>query len=127
MNASGCWRPGTGTFYGQKMLAGHVYTVAGDGGYGGGGDGGPATAANMDKPTAVAVDGAGDLVIADSRDWRIRVVAGRTGAFYGKAMTSRRHLYGGRRWRVTPRAASGHERPAPYRWTGRRWSRPAIW
>ena len=78
----------TGTFYGQKMFAGHIYTVAGDGGYGGGGDGGPATAANMDKPTAVAVDGAGNLVIADSRDWRIRVVAERTGTFYGKAMTA---------------------------------------
>jgi len=77
-----------GTFYGQKMTAGHLYTVAGDGLYGFGGDGGPATAATMDKPTAVAVDGAGNLVIADSRDWRVRVVAERTGTFYGQAMTA---------------------------------------
>jgi hypothetical protein len=63
------------------MTAGHIYTVAGDGGYGFGGDDGPATAATLDKPTAVTVDGAGNLVIADSRNWRIRVVAERTGTF----------------------------------------------
>jgi hypothetical protein len=77
-----------GTFYGQKMAADHIYTVAGAGGYGFGGDGGPATAATMNKPTAVAVDGAGNLVIADSRDGRIRVVADSTGMFYGQQMTA---------------------------------------
>ncbi len=35
----------TGTYYGQAMTAGHFYTVAGDGGAGETGDGGPALAA----------------------------------------------------------------------------------
>ena len=35
----------TGTFYGQAMTAGDIYTVAGDGINGYSGDGGPATAA----------------------------------------------------------------------------------
>jgi sugar lactone lactonase YvrE len=77
----------TGTFYGQAMTAGDVYTVAG-GGTAGLGDGGPATAAEVDQPEGVTVDGAGNLVIADSFDARIRVVAATTGTFYGQAMTA---------------------------------------
>jgi hypothetical protein len=77
-----------GTFYGQLMTAGHIYTVAGSGGYGFGGDGGPATAATLDKPGAVTVDAAGNLVIADSYNWRVRVVAEKTGTFYGQPMTT---------------------------------------
>jgi hypothetical protein len=76
----------TGTFYGQAMSAGDIYTVAG-GGTGGIGDGGPATAARLNGPEAVAVDAAGNLVIADTGNQRIRVVAERTGTFYGQAMT----------------------------------------
>jgi len=76
----------TGTFYGRAMTAGHIYTVAG-GGTRGLGDGGPATAAQLDVPRDVAVDGAGNLVIADSSHFRIRVVAARTATFYGQAMT----------------------------------------
>jgi hypothetical protein len=55
----------TGTFYGQAMTAGHVYTVAGDGREGYSGDGGPATAAELDQPSGVATDAAGNLVVAD--------------------------------------------------------------
>ena len=36
----------TGTFYGQAMTAGDIYTVAGNGTLGVSGDGGPATAPN---------------------------------------------------------------------------------
>ena len=78
----------TGTFYGQAMTAGDIYTVAGDGLEGYGGDGGPATAAELSTPSGVAVDGAGNLVIADSGNSRVRVVAARTGTFYGQAMTA---------------------------------------
>jgi hypothetical protein len=77
----------TGTFYGKPMTAGDIYTVAG-GGTAGLGDGGPGTGAELSTPGAVAVDGAGNLVIADSDDNRVRVVAARTGSFYGKAMTA---------------------------------------
>jgi hypothetical protein len=78
----------TGRFYGRAMTAGHIYTVAGTGASGYSGDGGPATRAGLRSPAGVAVDRAGDLVIADSGDNRIRVVAKRTGRFYGQAMTA---------------------------------------
>src|SRR5205807_2967618 len=78
----------TGTFYGQAMTAGDIYTVAGTGTFGFSGDGGPATAAELGSPGQTAVDGAGNLVIADSANDRVRVVAARAGTFYGQAMTA---------------------------------------
>ena len=78
-----------GTFYGQPMLAGDIYTVAGNGLPGFAGDGGPATSAKLDGPTGVAVDAAGNLLIADHGNARLRVVAAATGTFYGQAMTAR--------------------------------------
>lgn len=42
------------------------------------GDGGPATNANFDFPIAVAVDGAGNLYIADAFDYKIREVSAAT-------------------------------------------------
>jgi trimeric autotransporter adhesin len=78
----------TGTFYGQAMTAGHIYTVAGDGHVGHTGDGGPGTSAKLDQPEGVAVDAAGNLVIADLFNARVRVVAASTGTFYGQAMTA---------------------------------------
>jgi hypothetical protein len=77
----------TGTFYGQPMTAGDIYTIAGDGHAGFSGDGGPATSAELNYPDKVVADGAGNLVIADSNNGRIRVVAGSTGTFYGQPMT----------------------------------------
>jgi ribulose-5-phosphate 4-epimerase/fuculose-1-phosphate aldolase len=78
----------TGTFYGQAMTAGDIYTVAGNGTAGFTGDGGPATAAGLNLPNGVALDTAGNLLIADSLDNRVRVVAKTTGTFYGQAMTA---------------------------------------
>jgi trimeric autotransporter adhesin len=82
----------TGSFYGHAMTAGHIYTVAGDGMAGYSGDGGPATSAELSGPAGVAVDAAGNLAIADTGNGRIRVVAARTGSFYGRAMTAG-HIY----------------------------------
>jgi sugar lactone lactonase YvrE len=78
----------TGTFYGQAMTAGQIYTVAGSGKDGFSGDGGPATSAEIDDPSGIVVDGAGNLVVSDSHNDRIRVVAASTGSFYGQAMTA---------------------------------------
>ena len=78
----------TGTFYGQEMTAGHIYTVAGTSKGGFSGDGGPATSAKLSYPGSVVVDSAGNLVIADSGNNRVRVVAASTGTFYGQAMTA---------------------------------------
>ena len=77
----------TGTYYGRPMTAGDIYTIAG-GGASGLGDGGPATAAQLNTPAGVAVDGAGNLLIADTYDNRIRVVAASTGTYYGQPMTA---------------------------------------
>ncbi|MBO0817033.1 MAG: hypothetical protein J2P30_18055, partial [Actinobacteria bacterium] len=82
----------TGTFYGRAMTTGDIYTVAGDGSRSFSGDGGPATSTGVAFPAGVAVDGAGNLVIADTYNWRIRVVASKTGTFYRQAMTAG-HIY----------------------------------
>src|SRR5262249_52886669 len=71
----------------QAMTAGNIYTVAG-GGSAGLGDGGPATGAQLAGPWNAAVDAQGNLVIADTGDNLVRVVAGTTGTFYGQAMTA---------------------------------------
>jgi hypothetical protein len=65
-----------GTFYGQPMTAGDIYTVAGDGTGGFAGDGGPATSAELGLPEATVTDAAGDLLISDTGSSRIREVAG---------------------------------------------------
>ena len=56
-----------------------ITTVAGDGYLGYSGDGGPATAAELNDPTGVAVDSSGNLFFADSSDSVIREVAHATG------------------------------------------------
>ncbi len=73
----------TGTFFGQPMTTGHIYTVAG---------GGPslleqvpATQTSM-SPLGLAVDKNGNVIIADFGDNLIRVVAATAGQFYGQAM-----------------------------------------
>ncbi len=53
---------------------GIITTVAGDGTVGYSGDGGPATDAELDVPSGVAVDAQGDLFIADSANNAIREV-----------------------------------------------------
>src|SRR5207248_7610360 len=70
------------------MTAGDIYTVAGTGTTGYSGDGGPAVAANMGFPSAVAVDRSGNLVISLPYAERVRVVAVRSGKLYGQAMTA---------------------------------------
>jgi NHL repeat len=81
-----------GTFYGRAMKAGHIYTIAGSGPAGFSGDGGPATAAELDGPFGPATDAAGNVVFADRLNQRVRVVANTSGTFYGQAMTAG-HIY----------------------------------
>jgi len=59
----------------------YIFTIAGSGSYGFGGDGGPATSAALypGYPTGVAVDSADNLYIADGGNNRIRKVAAGTG------------------------------------------------
>jgi sugar lactone lactonase YvrE len=78
----------SGSFYGQSMTAGDVYLIAGTGRQGFSGDGGPAAAAMLNGPSGLAVDAAGNVVISDTGNNRIRVAAGRDGTFYGVPMTA---------------------------------------
>jgi alpha-tubulin suppressor-like RCC1 family protein/sugar lactone lactonase YvrE len=54
--------------------SGIITTIAGNGTEGYGGDGGPATQAQLQRPAGVAVDGAGDVFVADSFNNRVRKV-----------------------------------------------------
>ena len=58
---------------------GIITTVAGSGEDGFSGDGGPATEASLNEPFSVAVDGVGNLFIADRNNARIRKMAAITG------------------------------------------------
>ena len=65
----------TGNYRIRKVDAtGTITTIAGTGEYGFSGDGGPAVQAALDYPSGVAVDGAGNLYIADTGNYRIRKV-----------------------------------------------------
>jgi hypothetical protein len=69
------------------MTAGDIYTIAGDGHGGLGGDGGPATKAGLLLSTGagLAVDGRGNLMVTE--EVSVRMVAAKTGTFYGMTMT----------------------------------------
>ena len=58
----------------REVSGGVINTIAGDGKAGYIGDGGAATAAELYDPTGVALDGSGDLFIADSGNNVIREV-----------------------------------------------------
>ena len=61
------------------QTTGTISTVAGNGGAGSSGNGGPATSAELDAPTNIAIDPAGNVFIADSNNNEIREVSAATG------------------------------------------------
>ncbi len=69
---------------------GVINTVAGNGTQGFGGDRGPATLAAMNNPVGVAVDGLGNIFVADQNNYRIRVVVngGTMGTYAGNGIQS---------------------------------------
>jgi len=67
---------------------GTITTIAGNGGNGYSGDGGPATSAMLNHPRSIALDAAGNIYIADTDNNRIRVVLP-TGQIYTVAGTGR--------------------------------------
>ena len=73
---------------------GIITTVAGSGGFGFSGDGGPATAAELRLPDGVAVDSAGNLIIADTFNHRIRMVDAATRIVVTVAGTGQRGSFG---------------------------------
>ncbi len=71
----------------ELLPNGIIITVAGNGGQGPGGDGGPATAAQLNLPTGVTLDAAGNIYIADQGNNRVRMVTpdGTISTFAGSA------------------------------------------
>jgi sugar lactone lactonase YvrE len=63
-----------------SAATGVIATIAGTGAPGFSGDGGPATAARLDLPTALALDAAGNLYVADTENHRVRRITVATGA-----------------------------------------------
>jgi hypothetical protein len=59
----------------RKVSNGVITTVAGNGIMGYSGDSGPATSAQLNVPTSVAADSAGNIYIADANNNRIRKVS----------------------------------------------------
>jgi DNA-binding beta-propeller fold protein YncE len=79
----------SGTFYGQAMTAGHIYSVAGSDARHTTDSGGPAMTAAINYPRGLAVDPSGNLIIAEpDAGSSIWVVAAHTGTFFGQAMTA---------------------------------------
>jgi sugar lactone lactonase YvrE len=77
-----------GTVFGRPVAAGHLFTAAGTGACGTRGQGGPAVAAQLWNPVAVAVDAGGNLLVADSGDQSVLVAAAHAGTFYGTAVAA---------------------------------------
>jgi YD repeat-containing protein len=80
----------SGTWQGQSMTAGDMYTVAGSaaGTPGWAGDGTPAASALLSQPRGLSVGKAGDLFIADAGNNRVQEIPAATGTQQGQAMTA---------------------------------------
>src|SRR5258707_1740210 len=86
----------SGTFFGQQMQPGDIYTVAGNGIYGCSGDGGPGSRAAVATSevdtgapeTPIVTDRSGNILFGTAfrGDGRVRLVAESTGTFYGVPM-----------------------------------------
>lgn len=63
------------TVAGVTIQPGNIATVAGNGTAGFSGDGGPATSAQINNPSGVAVDSSGNIYIADLNNFRVRKVS----------------------------------------------------
>ena len=63
----------------KVTTSGVISTIAGDGTRAFTGDGGPAATAELNQPTAIAIDPAGNLYIADSENNRVREISASTG------------------------------------------------
>ena len=78
----------SGTYFGQMMTAGDIYTIAGTGTGGYSGDGGLASNARLYLAQNMTLDQAGNLYIADTGNHVIRMVPAVSGTYFGQAMTA---------------------------------------
>jgi hypothetical protein len=78
----------SGEVFGQRVVRGDIYTVAGTGVCGSAGQGGPRGGAELFDPVAVATDSAGDLLVADAGDQTILLAPSVSGTHYGAAVAA---------------------------------------
>ena len=76
----------SGSVLGRPVERDHIYTVAGTGICGSAGQGGAIGGAQLYDPVAVAVDFAGDLLVADRGDQSVLLATESGGRFYGTAV-----------------------------------------
>ncbi|MDF3029743.1 MAG: repeat containing protein [Moraxellaceae bacterium] len=82
-----------GTYYGIAMTANNIYTVAGTGTAEFSGDGGVATAAELDQPFGLAFDSVGNLYFPDRNNERVRVLVKTPGTYFGISMPTANAIY----------------------------------
>jgi DNA-binding beta-propeller fold protein YncE len=78
--------------FGVPVTAGKLVTIAGTGRPGSSSNGEPAGQVTLDDPTGLAVDASGDLLIADTANCRVLLVAASTGTRFGMPVL-RDHSY----------------------------------
>ena len=78
----------SGSVLGQAVGRDHIYTAAGTGVCGSAGQGGPIGGAQLSDPVAVAVDFAGDLLVADRGDQSVLLATETGGTYYGTAVAA---------------------------------------
>lgn len=83
----------SGTYFGRAMSAGDIYTLAGTNTVGYGGDGGLASAAELNSPAAVAVDSRGNVYITDETNQRVRMIVEHSGTYFGGLSLSAGKIY----------------------------------
>jgi hypothetical protein len=77
-----------GSVLGHAVARDHIYTVAGTGVCGSAGQGGAIGGAQLYDPVAVAVDFAGDLLVADRGDQSVLLATASGGTYYGTAVAA---------------------------------------
>ena len=77
----------SGTYFGQAMTGGDMYTIAGTGTQGFSGNGAVATSAELNQPQAVAFDG-NSIVIADTYNNQVRFIPATSGTYFGQSMSA---------------------------------------
>jgi uncharacterized protein (TIGR03437 family) len=97
----------------QVTPAGVVTTVAGTGAFGDTGDGSAANTASFKFITGVAVDGAGNVYIADSEADRVRKVSAADGSISAFAGTGTSGYFGDRELAVNAKLNLCYQEPAP--------------
>lgn len=78
----------SGTYWGQAMTAGYIYSVVGNG-TSGDGNGVLANGAVLNGPSDVATDSSNNLYICDTYNTKIKFVPAIGGTYWGQTMTAR--------------------------------------